>query len=330
MITKVKTANETAEGRNRPAMSFSVIAELSALYEISSLAFSDNEQDFAREVVDKATRLFGARYFALLAGPADHPQIVATWGIKNLEDALGKIQENSPNRFEASFNHNHHETITVFIEQANPIKDRERRLFTIFARRLDNVLTNIRNAAQLEKTRCALAPQLAFEATVLKISKRSLETSDAGIDEMVCTVLQSIGEFTRAHRCYLCLFRAGETTPEKFQWCSQGTPPQLKKLADALPKNLSWLRAKLAGGALVRIASPEEWPVAAAAEKALFAEMHTQALLLMPLKVGDNLTGFIGLESIKTPQLWSEHAMALLHLSSSILLRALQNRNSAH
>ena len=326
MITKTKTASETAEGRNRPAISFSVIAELSALYEISSLAFSDNEQDFAREAVDKATRLFGARYFALLAGSTENPHIVATWGIKNLEDVLEKIQEKTTNQYVAVFNHNHHESVTVVVEQSNPIKDRERRLFTIFARRLDNVLTSIRNASQLEKARSALAPQLAFEATVLKISKQCLHVPASDIDSTICSTLQTVGEFTRTHRCYLCLFKHGETVPERFQWCSQGTAPQLKKLLAALPKDLPWLRAELDRNHIVRICSAEDWPTEAAAEKALFAQIHTQALLLLPIKAGDRLKGFIGLESLQTSQLWSEHAVALLHLTSEILLGVIQNR----
>ena len=327
MITKIKTANETAEGRNRPAISFSVIAELSALYEISSLAFSDNEQDFAREAVDKATRLFGARYFALLAGSTENPHIVATWGMKTLEDVLEKIQEKTPSQFVAVFNHGNHESVTVVVEQANPIQDRERRLFTIFARRLDNVLTSIRNASQLEKTRSALAPQLAFEATVLKISKQALRVPAAKVDSMICAALQTVGEFTRAHRCYLCLFKHGKTVPEKFQWCSQGTVPHLKKLLDALPKDLPWLRAELDRGNIVRLVSPDEWSTAAGAEKAFFKEMRTQALLLFPLKTGDHLKGFIGLESVKASHLWSEHDLALLHLTSEILIGAIQNRS---
>jgi len=66
-------------------------AELSILYEISSLAFSDSEEDFIEEAREKATRLFGVRHFVLFLGPKNKRRLAASWGFRHPEDIAKKI-----------------------------------------------------------------------------------------------------------------------------------------------------------------------------------------------------------------------------------------------
>jgi len=123
-------------------------AELAILYEISSLSFSDSEQALAEEAREKATRLFGVRRFVLLLGPKEHRRLAASWGFRRAEDIAKKMGQSEPNQFHFAFGDGG-ELGALFMEQARPVMDKERRLYTIFARRLGDVLL----ARRLEKQR---------------------------------------------------------------------------------------------------------------------------------------------------------------------------------
>lgn len=114
--------------------------ELSILYEISSLSFSDTEEKVARESMEKATRIFPVCYFALLAGQ----RVIVSLGFRNPKDISIRMGQKKSNQFQFTFGDQEEQTI-LFMEQTYPIGDRERRLYTIFARRLGNALLTTRS-----------------------------------------------------------------------------------------------------------------------------------------------------------------------------------------
>jgi PAS domain S-box-containing protein len=143
--------------RTEKAIYGSVTAELSALYEISSLSFSDSEENLVEEAMEKAVRLFGVHYFALFTGH----QLAASWGFRNEEEAWQKMKQNEPNQFHFAFAFafafgKEGEQGELFMEQAHPIDDRKRRLYTIFARRLENALLTTRSIMERSRVSEAL------------------------------------------------------------------------------------------------------------------------------------------------------------------------------
>ncbi|NCC49871.1 MAG: hypothetical protein EOM20_01520 [Spartobacteria bacterium] len=127
-----------------------ITAELSALYEIPSLSFSDSEERFAAEVVEKATRLFGVRYFTLHAGPPGNRRLLASWGFQDVARIEERINIPSPERFNLPLGEKG-QTGLVFMEQAQPILSRERRIFTVFARRVEIVLQTLSENARRKR-----------------------------------------------------------------------------------------------------------------------------------------------------------------------------------
>ncbi|MDO8869679.1 MAG: PAS domain S-box protein [Methanobacteriaceae archaeon] len=125
------------------------IAELSTLYEISSILFLRSKDEILKEALEKVIRLFGVRYFLLFDGKSDDGQIVSSWGFKGSEDFLLKINQKEPNQFNFSFTKLGN--LELFMEQSYPIKTRERRLYIMFARSLENSLLNAKNIEKREK-----------------------------------------------------------------------------------------------------------------------------------------------------------------------------------
>ncbi len=180
-------------------------AELAILYEISSLSFSDSEADLAEEAREKATRLFGVRHFVLFLGPKNKRRLAASWGFRHPEDIAKKMGQSESHQFHFAFD-DRGELGTLFMEQAHPVTDKKRRLYTIFARRLEDVLL----ARHLERQRSemerleTLFNSIPDPVVVVNIENRILAASRAwyeltGSDEerMVGRKLHSIDGLTQ-------------------------------------------------------------------------------------------------------------------------------------
>jgi PAS domain S-box-containing protein len=132
-------------------------AELSALYELSSISFSGSEEELIALAVKKAARLFSVRHLALFAGPKANRQLIASWGFRNPDHIAIKMDQDAPNQFYFSSEQPISKyQMKLFLEQANPISNREHRLYTIFARRLEEALLIARSIKERERAEEAL------------------------------------------------------------------------------------------------------------------------------------------------------------------------------
>ncbi len=124
---------------SNPFDSAEAAAELSALYELSFLRYSDSLAGFTSEALEKALRLFGIRRFALWVGPPDARSIYLMSGLRDEQSALSLARENAPNLFVEALGVNG--TLGLLLmEQASAIAPKERRLYNIYARRVEDGL----------------------------------------------------------------------------------------------------------------------------------------------------------------------------------------------
>jgi signal transduction histidine kinase len=121
-----------------------IIAELAILNEISSFELLDSEESISRNAIEKASRLFGIRYFAWLRDKEEGQKVAASWGFRNPADVYAKIKEEGLNQFCFYFS----EFGLLFMEHARPLSVRERRLYTMFARQMERSLRYAKNVAE--------------------------------------------------------------------------------------------------------------------------------------------------------------------------------------
>jgi len=124
-----------------------IIAELAILHEISSFELLDSEENIGRNAIEKASRLFGIRYFAWLRKKGEGQRVVASWGFRNPADIDAKTKGGGLNQFCFSFS----EFGLLFMEHSRPLSDRERRLYTIFARQMEKSLMYAENFAERQE-----------------------------------------------------------------------------------------------------------------------------------------------------------------------------------
>lgn len=152
--------------RMRPVAPFAVIAELSVLYEIASLGMVESEEQLGHEAAEKVSRLFGARYFAILKGPLLHQRPIVMWGTSDVQELKAHLMRSRPNQFRFAFALAADESATIFVEQARPVDDREARLYTILARRIQTLMVMFKNRKDLEN---ALAANLEEKRRILSV-----------------------------------------------------------------------------------------------------------------------------------------------------------------
>ncbi|MDP3050209.1 MAG: diguanylate cyclase [Eubacteriales bacterium] len=131
------------------------LAELSVLYEISSLDFSGSEESLFQELVEKASRLFGVRRVVLILNAGASIQSSQMWGFARHSADAGN-EYVLRNRFcpEAYVNNliSNVELGTLYLEKRGGFFSHEIRLLDILSRRLIEVLDSYRLQ---EEVRCA-------------------------------------------------------------------------------------------------------------------------------------------------------------------------------
>ena len=143
-----------------------VLSELSVIYSISSLSFFHREEELLHATVNMATLLLGVRYFGLVTLCGDGYHVMASSGFKDPALLIEKIREGKPNHFIFSFNCE--KPMILFMERNNPITDRERRVYTIFANSLQTALLNALTLKEKEKAEKELKASLKEKELLLK------------------------------------------------------------------------------------------------------------------------------------------------------------------
>ncbi|MBN8217604.1 MAG: response regulator [Spirochaetes bacterium] len=135
-----------------------MIAELSILHELASLAFKGSLEDFHRDCIDLATRLFGARRIAIAWEDGGSPRIAASLGLPPGAPLPADSQGGFSHRFA-----DRGERGVLFMELGHPVEKREERLYAFFARKVEDGLKAARGAehrARMEREKADLERQV--------------------------------------------------------------------------------------------------------------------------------------------------------------------------
>ena len=164
----------------RPIFDYAMVAELSALHELSALAFAESEAQLAQETVEKVGRLFGARGFAVLTGLPPRQRMVMGFGFKAKEEVLSRLTSSGRTDGLCSmvFNAGTDDQDMVVFEQARALDDRIRRLYGVMARRLEDRLA----AFRLEARRRRIEEDLSANLALLRIAGKSAAFGGWSVD----------------------------------------------------------------------------------------------------------------------------------------------------
>ena len=160
---------------------------------------------------------------------------------------------------------------------------------------------------------------------IAELSSRFISIGLGELDVAIHRALESIGRHAEVQRCYLLQYRDdGETAWCTHEWCATGVPPAIQDLQPVPPDAFRWLLDRQRTGVMLDIDHLDDLPPEAAMDRVGLEEQGIKSLLLCPLRIHDQLVGYVGFDVVTEPRQWSGDAKLLLSLAGQMLLHVMQ------
>ncbi|MDF2595556.1 MAG: sensor hybrid histidine kinase [Clostridia bacterium] len=125
--------------------------------------------------------------------------------------------------------------------------------------------------------------------------------------------LEEIGVLFDLDRIFIYYFSADPTFMQiESQWHKKGIRPKREKQEEEIVYALPWLMRSIRNNEFIAINNKKEIPDEALFEAELFEAEGIKASLTIPLKVQNNLIGFIGYESLSKSIIWDKKQVEIL------------------
>jgi PAS domain S-box-containing protein len=169
--------------------------------------------------------------------------------------------------------------------------------------------------------------RLDFEKTISKVSSQFVGLSN--IDDAINNTLKNIGIFSGASRAYLFLYNEGRTTMSNtHEWCANGVTPQINNLQNVPISMTPWWMKKIHNNEIIHIKDVSKLPDEAQSEKEILEKQDIKSLVVLPLHINNELSGFLGFDNVFKKGSWNKSDIELLRIISEILGSALARKKS--
>ncbi len=187
----------------------------------------------------------------------------------------------------------------------------------------EKVVTIFKTQTKLVEVQENFKKKVEFEKAIATISSRFVNPDD--IDKAINLSLKDIGILSQASRSYVFLFNDDNITMSNtHEWCAENVKSQIEEIKDVPIDAFPWSINKIKKGEILNIENVEDLLPEASAEKTEFLREDIKSLLFLPLKIGENISGFIGFDNVRAQERWSEDDLNLLKISSEIIGNALK------
>jgi PAS domain S-box-containing protein len=167
--------------------------------------------------------------------------------------------------------------------------------------------------------------KLENEKFISTISSRLIGNID--IDKAISESLLDMGTLIGATRAYILLFNEENSLEFYIQeWCAEGIEPQMINLATLDYEKLPWSLKQSRENNFIIIKDVSKLPEEASATKRELKKLKINSLLVFPIKIKNELYGFIGFDNIERISKWEEEDFYLLQTTSEIISNALERK----
>jgi len=146
------------------------------------------------------------------------------------------------------------------------------------------------------------------------------------LGDAITDALKETGDFFNADYSDIFQFsKNGKCFKKTYEWLKEGMLSSKNGPEEIYPESFPWLSPLLTKLQHVHIPVVNDLPSVASAEKKYFDSDNIQSLLIIPLTNYNVLSGFWGIYTITGKKMWMEDEIALLHVISDILARAMSH-----
>ncbi|MCF6159593.1 MAG: GAF domain-containing sensor histidine kinase [wastewater metagenome] len=169
--------------------------------------------------------------------------------------------------------------------------------------------------------------RINFETTVANISRRF--TILQNFDDAVTKSLADIGQLSKASRAYLFFLRDdGKFMDNTHEWCSEGVSSEIQHLQNIPFTRFPWLMKSFQNMNIIQIPDVSKVPEEAYAEKEEFERENIKSILLLAIRVGGELIGFVGFDNVASPGTWRNEDINLLGITAEIIGNTIARRRT--
>ena len=187
-----------------------------------------------------------------------------------------------------------------------------------------------RDITERKKIEESLARRSELERLISEISSRFVGVSHFETDTYINEALASIGQLTGTDHAYLFLISPdGDVIDDINEWCIDNTVPKISSLNNIDPeKDMPWFTARLRSQEIVYIPDIEKLPPDAQKEKIYFSAQRIKSLIVLVMRRGENVLGFLGFDNIYEKKTWSENEIVILRIIGEAFTSAILRKQS--
>lgn len=187
------------------------------------------------------------------------------------------------------------------------------------------ILTN--NMQQHDKDKI-IQRQLRFQELLINISTKYINSDLSDIDKLINESLEQIGRFVESDRSYIFRYNFKDnTTSNTYEWCAEGIEPEIQNLQnipiDFIPQ---WLERHQKGLPLY-IEDVSKLPYdGELGLRGLLEPQGVKSLITIPKIKNNELIGFIGFDSVKKINKYTENEQEILSVYANMLVNIRQRK----
>lgn len=148
------------------------------------------------------------------------------------------------------------------------------------------------------------------------------------LDDEIESCLQLIAEFSFADRSYLFLIRDAYYADNTHEWCAEGISTQKQYLQNIEMNDEFLLSKKIFQHQVIYYPEVSALPDTQHSERELLLNQGIQSLLIVPMVYKSHLVGFIGLDAVVEPRVWSETDTDLIRIAGEMFTHALEHKRT--
>jgi len=184
---------------------------------------------------------------------------------------------------------------------------------------IENFMSIRQEITKEKEQQQTIIKHLNFQDLLVNIALKLITVDSTSYHDQINQSLNEIGTFVRADRVYIFDYdHISQTCSNTFEWCNAGIDPQIEYLQDLpLSEFTEWTDRHFKGEIMdiPDVNSMPEIPM-----KELLVSQDIKSLLALPLMHNNVCVGFVGLDSVKTTQPFSENDKKILQLFAVMMV----------
>ena len=167
--------------------------------------------------------------------------------------------------------------------------------------------------------------RLRLDEALVRASSALLVSDD--LDATIEDALAEIAKSRNASRGYLTRLCNNDTVfCRTHEWCAPGVSSFIHDLQKVPAAHFPWLMQKLRANEAICIPDTRQIPPEGRAMQELLRAHNVKSLLILPLPVGDRLSGFVGFDDARKGAAWSDADLTMLRFCIGAIGAAIQRQ----